>query len=212
MVTAALVGVGGLAWGLYLRPVLEMDTSGLAQLPSELDAWHSSDVPIAEAVESMLRADFNLQRMYVHPLGQTVWLYVGYYGTTRGGRPEHTPRTCYQANGWGVRASRRLEIDPQIGLRVNEYIVVRDQTRRLVHFWYRSHRATGILGDLGISLDHMLGRLAGGRADGALVRISTTIEDQDIVTARSRLAGFGAALDRLLQERWPNETLVGESG
>jgi EpsI family protein len=187
-----------------------MDTSELAQLPVEVGAWHSTDVPVPAAVESMLRADFNLQRMYVHALGEVVWLYVGYYGTTRGGRPEHTPRTCYQANGWGVKSRRRLEIDPQTGFRVNEYVVERDRVRRLAHFWYRSHRATGILGDLGLSLDHMLGRLAGGRADGALVRISTPIEDHDVVTARSRLAGFGTALERLLDQRWPSETPIRE--
>ncbi len=60
------------------------------------------EIPLAENVESMLRADFNVQRAFLHPLGDVVWLYIGYYGTDRGGTPEHTPPQCYRAHGWSL--------------------------------------------------------------------------------------------------------------
>ena len=208
-VTAAaivLVAVGCYAWWLSLRPVLEVDSRELAGLPSQVDSWKSVEIPLEEAVESMLDADFNLQRAYVHPLGDVIGLYVGYYGTTRGGRPEHLPRLCYRAHGWSIVAQRELEIDPQLGLRANEYVVERDGRVRLVHFWYRSHRDTGILSMLGLALDHVFGRSLGRRADGALVRISIRLESPEaLVAARSKLSGFGAALDALLADRWPTE-------
>jgi EpsI family protein len=201
-----LVAVGCLAWWLSLRPVLAVDSRELAKLPSHVDSWKSVEIPLEEAVESMLRADFNLQRAYVHPLGDVIWLYVGYYGTSRGGRPEHLPTTCYRAHGWNIAAQRALEIDPRLGLRANEYVVEREGQVRLVHFWYRSHRETGILSMLGLSVDHLFGRFLGRRADGALVRISTPLESPEgLVAARSKLAGFGAALDALLAARWPTE-------
>ena len=38
------------------------------------------------------------------------------------------------------------------------------------------------------------------------MRISTPLESPEaLVAARSKLAGFGAALDALLAERWPTE-------
>ena len=89
----------------------------LATLPSQLGAWRAEDVPLEAAVESMLDADFHLQRAYFHPLGEMVWLYVGYYGTSRGGRPEHVPRVCYRAHGWRVESQRTLQIDAAIDLR-----------------------------------------------------------------------------------------------
>lgn len=201
-----LLGVGALAWWLQLQPPLRVDASALATLPNQVGAWTSRDVPLESAVEAELRADMNLQRLYVHPTGEAVWLYLGYYGTARGGRPEHTPRGCYTGAGWGIESTRILDADPEGSLRVNEYVVERDGERQLVHFWYRSHRRTGLLGGLDQNVDRLLGRLLEGRADGALVRLSTPLPPGEEVAARSRLLGFAAALDPLLGARWPDET------
>ena len=206
LLAAGMVSVGALAWWLQLQEPLSVDASSLSTLPHQIGAWRSEDVPLEGNVESVLRADFNLQRVYRHPSGELLWLYVGYYGTARGGRPEHTPRGCYTGAGWGILASRTLELDQAEGLRVNEYLVEQQGHRRLVHFWYRSHRRTGMLGGLDQNLDRLLGRLADGRADGALIRLSTPIEGDDTEVARSRLTSLAPALDRLLAERWPVET------
>jgi EpsI family protein len=154
----------------------------------------------------MLRADFNLQRAYRHSLGDFVWLYVGYYGTARGGRPEHTPWVCYPAAGWGIETSRELVVDPAKGLRANELVVEAEGERRLVLFWYRSERRTGITGSLALSLSHLRDRLLRGRADIALVRVSTPIEDGDETAARARLAGFAVTVDEQLAGHWPVES------
>jgi EpsI family protein len=209
---AAMLVVGGLAWWLHLRPPLQVDASALERLPAELGAWRSSNVAMDPAVEGVLRADFNLQRAYVHPLGEVVWLYVGYYGTTRGGAPEHLPGTCYPAAGWEIVEERHIDVDPSVGLRVNEFLLQRETERRLVHFWYRSYRGTGIVSGLWLRFDHFLGQLSQQRADGALVRISTPIRGQEVIVARSRLVGFGTGVDGLLEDHWPVEVPVGGGG
>ena len=210
--TAAMLVVGGLAWWLHLRPPLRVDASGLERFPARLGAWRSSDIPMDPAVEGKLRADFNLQRAYVHPLGEVVWLYVGYYGTTRGGAPDHLPSTCYPAAGWEIVEERHVDVDPSGDLRVNEFLLQRGTDRRLVHFWYRTYRGTGIVSGLWLRYDHFLGQLSEQRADGALVRVSTPISGQEVVAARSRLAGFGAGVDLLLEDHWPDEVPVGGDG
>lgn len=206
LLCALLVGVGALAWWIQLQPPLRVDASQLGTLPKQIGAWASRDVPLETAVEAELRADMNLQRLYVHPTGAAVWVYIGYYGTARGGRPEHTPRGCYTGAGWGIESTRRLDVDPQSALRVNEYVVEREGERQLVHFWFRSHRRTGLVGGLDQNLDRLLGRLLDGRADGALIRLSTAIEPGEEVAARGRLLAFAAALDPLLAARWPSES------
>lgn len=200
-----LVGVGALAWWLQLQPPLQVDASELAALPHRIGPWQARDVPLEATVEAELRADANVQRVYRHPTGETVWLYVGYYGTARGGRPEHTPRGCYTGAGYGIESTRSLEAAPDGELRVNEYVVERDGERQLVHFWYRSHRQTGLLGGLDQNLDRLLGRLLDGRADGALVRLSTPLREGEEVQARSRLLAFAERLDPMLAARWPEE-------
>jgi EpsI family protein len=199
----ALVAAGAFAWRIQLQPTHRVDASALATLPRRIDGWEGRDIPLEAVVESELRADANLQRVYHGPSGEVLWLYVGYYGTGRGGRPEHTPRGCYTGAGWGIESAGSLVAGRD--LRVNEYLVERDGLRQLVHFWYRSHRRTGMLGGLDQNVDRLLGRLLEGRADGALIRISTSVRDVDLADARSRLVGFARALDPLLAERWPSE-------
>ena len=201
----ALIAVGVLAWKLDLRPLLVADARALATTPHRIGPWTGEDRPLEPGIEDVLRADFNLQRTYRGPGGEPVWIYVGYYGTSRGGRPEHTPRGCYAGAGWGIRESRVVPADPESGLRVQEYLVEREGAEQLVHFWYRSYRSTGMVGGLDQNIDRLLGRLLDGRADGALVRLSTPILDGDVVSARGRLVNLGVRLDPLLASRWPEE-------
>lgn len=201
----ALLAAGAGAWALALRPPLQLDPAPLAALPDRIASWQGQDVPLETAVESMLRADFNLQRVYAHPLGGRVWLYIGYYGTERGGRPEHTPAACYRAHGWAIESRRQLNVAGVPGLRVNEYVVGQGGDRQLVHFWYRSFRRTGLLGGADQMVDRLVGRFEAGRADGALVRLSTGLDGGDEVDARTRLLLFAALLDPVLAEHWPAE-------
>jgi EpsI family protein len=201
----ALAAAGVLAWRFELRPELRVDAAPLAALPHRFGVWEGRDVPLENEVESMLRADANIQRAYQHPVGDVVWVYVGYYGTARGGRPEHTPEVCYPSGGWQIAEERTLLTDTRRGLKVNEYVVELRGERRLVHFWYRSSRRTGMLGWIDVSLDHFMGHVREDRADGALVRISTPLGADDVIPARSRLAGFAVTLEEQLADHWPRE-------
>lgn len=205
LIAAVLLGVGGLAWGVQLRSALVVNAAPLAALPHELGPWRAVDIPLAETAEAMLRADFNLQRRYVHPLGEQIEVYVGYYGTDRGGRPEHSPWVCYPTSGWEISAVRRVWVDRARGLQANEFQAQKGGERTLVHFWYRSHRATGLLGPKDQILDRLAGRLTSLRSDGALVRLSTRLGAEGEIAARTRLIGFEADFDRLLDGHWPGE-------
>ena len=202
-VTLVLVGV--LSWKLQFTSDLDVDASALASLPDRLGPWRSVEVPMNPAVEAELDADLNLQRVYRLATGEYVWLYIGYYGTSRGGRPEHTPRNCYVSADWGIEESAVVDVAPAIGLRATEYLIERNGERRLVQYWYRSHRRTGMLGGFDQALDRLLGRLVEGRADGALVRVSAPVDDADVAGTRARLLGFAPTLDRMVAERWPLE-------
>lgn len=202
---ALLALSGGVAWSIRLDGGLAAAPASLSTLPHRLAGFEGVDLPLEGSVEEMLDADYNVQREYVHPFGQSVWLYVGYYSTRRGGTPEHTPRTCYAAHGWEVVQETTLTSDPLTGHPVQELLVQSQGERQLVVFWYRSFRRTGMLSKFALHLDHLLGRLSDGRADGALVRLSTPLVDTDEVAARSLLLSFARTVDAELDERWPRE-------
>jgi len=206
---ALMLLVGAVAWWMQLRPDLRVDLTPLENLPKRIDRWEGRDVSLDQAVENMLEADFSLLRTFVAPDdGQVLWLYIGYYGTHRGGRPEHTPSQCYPSSGWSIDSERVAEIGGPRPFEANEWIVSRGGERRLVQHWYRSARRTGMLGNLSLGLDHLHGRLHGGRADGALVRISTPLEPSE-EAARARLNEFAAALETQLARAWPTEEPAG---
>jgi EpsI family protein len=204
----AVLAVGALAWWLQMRPALVVDPAPLADLPRQIGSWRSVELPLDSAVESILRADFNIQRAYVgDPAAETVpvWLYIGYYGTQRGGRPEHTPRGCFTGAGWEIAAANVIGAEDGSDRRINEYHVERHGERQLVHFWYRSARSTGLVGGFDQRFDQILGRLESGRADGALIRLSTRLGSGDDSAARARLLALGSELDRQLGQYWPVE-------
>lgn len=206
----ALLGSGVLAWSIQFRPPLVVNVQPLAELPTRIGSWRAvEDLPMEPAVEAELGADLNLQRAYVGPAAAPVWLYIGYYGTDRGGRPEHTPQGCYPGQGFAISETRVLEVSPAGKLHVNEFLVERSGDRQLVHFWYRSHLRTGMLGGLDQNLDRLIGRIAHGRADGALIRLSTEIGPDGEIEARSRLIAFASELDPLLGPHWPSESPSG---
>jgi EpsI family protein len=206
LLVALLAAGGALIWRVQLREPAAVDASALLSLPARIGAWEAlGEVPLETSVEQMLRADFNLQRIYAHPLGESLALYVGYYGTERGGGPEHTPDQCYPSAGWRIVERRVVSADAEHGLRAHEFLVERDGERQLVHFWYRTRRRTGLLGGADRLVDRLLGRLLDGRGDGALVRLTTRVPGGDAVAARGRLLAFAAALDPLLDRHWPSE-------
>ena len=205
------MAVGALGWWLQFRPAQRVDASALATLPLVISDWQGEDIPLGQTVEAELRADFNLQRIYLDRGGVPIWIYLGYYGTDRGGRPEHTPRFCYTGAGWSIDSAQTISLDPAHQLRAKEYLVSREGERRLVVFWYRSHRRTGMTGGLDQNLDRMAGRLFAGRADGALIRTSTPLEGDDVEGARARLVDFARTLDALVAARWPEEVPLADS-
>jgi EpsI family protein len=203
----AMFAVAAITWWFQLRPALEFDAARLGELPLRLGAWEGEPVPLESTVERMLRADLNVQRTYRSVSApEVIWMYVGYYGTRRGGRPEHTPDVCYPSAGWRIESNEVWASAAAPELRANEMLVSRRGQRRLVHYWYRSARSPVLLGLLPVSVDQLSGRLSNGRADGALVTLSTPLADGALEPARERLLDLRRPLEGELAERWPNET------
>lgn len=203
---APLLIVGVMSWSLYLQPPLAVDFVQLDAFPETIGDWDSYEIPMEDGIARMLAADYNLQRVYVGRPERVVWLYIGYYGTERGGRPEHTPWLCYPSNGWEIVRDEIVRLDSTDAVRANELLVEKDGMRRLVHFWYQSHQRTGMVGPIEQALDRLWGRIVGGRADGALVRLSTPLEDDsDELAARALLISFGHEVAPKLRDRWPAE-------
>ena len=203
LVVAMLVLTGVAAWWLVLRPTPTHDGLALDALPAELNGWRAVEIEMDQGVSRMLAADHNVQRAYLHPHGFQIFVYVGYYGTARGGVPEHTPDVCYPAQGWSIRDANARRVGGQGGFALQEFTVEKNGEQRLVHFWYRTERVSGITSVTQLRVSHFWERLTRNRGDGALIRLSTAILDGDRDAARARLFGLDAAVEAALAEVWP---------
>ncbi len=202
-----VLATGVMSWNVYLTTPLSVSAESLASIPTEISRWQGEDIEVESGVAAMLDADFNVQRTYVHPVGDLVWLYVGYYGTERGGRPEHTPWACYPSNGWNIVRSDVIDLGGTANFQANEFLVEREGETRLVHFWYQSYRKQGMLGDFDQAVERLRNRVIDGRADGSLVRLSTPIDGPESeAVARTRLRQFAQELAPHLRASWPKET------
>ena len=206
-VAIGLMLLTGIAsWWLLLRPSVEHDAAVFDALPTELNGWRSVDLAIDQAVSDMLAADHNVQRAYLHPLGYQIFVYVGYYGTERGGTPEHTPDICYPAQGWQIVESMIQRAGGQGGFDLREFVVEQAGERRLVHYWYRTGSQSGLTSVVGLRLRHVVDRMTENRGDGALVRLSTPLGSSDIVSARTRLFSMDRVVEDALVGLWPNDS------
>ena len=203
-----LLTVGALSWWMMLRPVLEVDPTRFDRLPAEINGWRAIDLEMDEAVSEMLAADRNIQRAYFHGQGYAVFVYIGYYGTARGGTPEHTPDVCYPAQGWEILESKGQAIGGSEGFSVQELLVEKNGEQSLVHFWYRTSHSTGITSVLAQRMQHFWGRILRNRGDGALIRLSTKV-DGDVSVTRSRLLGMDAAFEAELERLWGGQPEAG---
>ena len=202
---ALLIVAGAVSWAFQLRDTLVVDPAPLTTLPRQVLAWEGRDIPMTGSVEEMLNADQHVQRRYYDSAGGLVWMYVGYYGTKRGGRSEHSPWACYPAAGWDVLGDHSQRIATTGGAEIQEILVQRGSEQRLVHFWYRTSRSEHVVGALAHAWDRFLGRLTIGRADGAFVRLSSPVDGQSLDAIRGRLLSFRRELDGQLAVHWPAE-------
>jgi len=210
---ALLFVTGTIDWTMRSQGTFKILENRLGDLPRTIRGYRGMDERFEDSVYAVLANDYNLLRRYASPDGRIIWLYVGYYGTAKGGRPTHVPESCYTGQGFSIE-DWRLNPFPggQPGNRVNQMIVKRGPERQLVYFWFHSD------GDkiLGTGIDQNLLRLRnrflGRRDDGSLVRISMTIPPgQDEPTANA-LSAFAADLLRLLPQVWPLEARLRGSG
>ncbi len=210
MISAVLlIASGTAAWAIRSQGPFRILENRLGNLPRTILGYRGTDDRFEESVYAVLANDYNLLRRYVSPEGRIIWLYIGYYGTAKGGRPTHVPQACYTGQGFSIEDWRLIPAPgSRSGDRVNQMIVKRGPERQLVFFWFHSDgdkvQGTGI----DQTLLRLRSRLLDRRDDGSLVRVSISIAPGQDRQAYEELAAFAADILRLLPGYWPVEARV----
>lgn len=113
----------------------------LASIPKSLDRWSGRDEPANPDVLEMMNLDDHLQRVYSHPSGDEVVLWISHSKTSRDAY--HYPSVCMQGAGWNEDESARQIQSVSIGTSSEPNIpqlrmrfTKSDQGEQYVYYWY----------------------------------------------------------------------------
>jgi len=84
--------------------------TNLENLPMEIAGFKATEDFFSEAVYKELNADKHVYRHYRSEDGRQVDLYIGYYGTAKGGRTPHNPYACLPGAGWGIIEAHKVQL------------------------------------------------------------------------------------------------------
>ena len=140
--------------------------------------------------DKILKADDTLTRDYEGP--SKVGLFVAFFKSQRAGVTPHSPKLCLPANGWAEESARIISVKvpgERKPIPVNRYIVMKDEQRQLVLYWFQnSRRATAdeYLSRFYLIYDSIRYR----RSDEALVRVTTDWDGKNNQAAEEHAIQF----------------------
>jgi EpsI family protein len=163
-----------------------------SQYPLQLGTFKGRDLELDEKVLALLKLTDYAMRAYVPASaaraqagafeGQSredaapVWLYVGYYASTRTGVGYHSPKNCLPGGGWVFKSTDVVTgvLPGRPEAPINRVVIEKGFDRQLILYWYQD-RGRIIASEYAAKGYMILDATTRNRTDGALVRISTPI-------------------------------------
>ena len=189
------------------REVPAVIRTNLEQIPMQIAGYTATEDFFSDGVYEELNADKHVYRHYTDSAGRQVDLYIGYYGTAKGGRTPHNPYACLPSQGWAILDAGELVIRTNYapeGVSLN-YVISRNRNiNKFIIHWYQSARTKVLDSGFKRNIQRFVGKIVHNRNDGAYVQVTTTR-----VTAAEglpeELTQYAQNILNLLPEYWPDE-------
>jgi EpsI family protein len=175
------------------------------EFPLQLGSHRGVEQGLEPAVIKVLGVTDFMMRLYTSPDRPLVWLYVGYYSSQRTGVIIHSPKQCLPGSGWSIVKSEHVSMPmpgtPVGTITVNRVIVAKQKDRQLVLYWYQE-RGRVVASEYWGKAYMVWDSITRARTDGALVRISAPVVDQEEDSYR-QLVEFSQRIFPLLTDYLP---------
>lgn len=180
--------------------------TNLEKLPREIGGYTAVDGTFPEAVYRELDADRNVYRHYLDGNG-SLSLYIGYYGTAKGGRTGHNPYACLPGAGWSIVETKMVTVPTgsAIGTELNYIRARRDGINTVMVHWYQTAGAKVVATGIRQNMERFRGRLLYNRNDGAFVQITAQVQDEEVEPVLRKIQSFSGQVVELLPKYWPVE-------
>ena len=181
---AVLIAGAVVTVGINPQRSLPLRASLDETLPSLLHGVRGIDQTISEGEATVAGFTDYLLRLYEpapDDRGLPPWfsVYVGYYDSQTQGRTIHSPKNCLPGSGWEALTSTAAMIETPAGpVRVNRYVLQREDERALVLYWYQG-RGRVESNEYVVKLDLLRDAALRRRSEEALVRVVVPIEESE---------------------------------
>lgn len=202
-----LFAVGTVA-AIFSRPIPVVVQTNLEKLPMVISGYTATEDSFSDTVYRVLNADKNIYRHYKALNGDLLDLYIGYYGTAKGGRTGHNPYACLPGSGAAIVATEVVHLKQALtgkSVPINYILARQDGTSTVMLHWYQTAGTTVVATGLKQNVERFKGRILHNRNDGAFVRITAYSKDGDVQNAKQRTVQFAGTILNLLPDYWPIE-------
>jgi EpsI family protein len=182
--------------------------TNLENLPMEIGGYKATEDFFSEGVYKELNADKHVYRHYRNADGKQIDLYIGYYGTAKGGRTAHNPYGCLPGAGWGIFDSKQVSLKTNKypnGIPINYILARKGETYESVLHWYQSAGNKVLSTGIQQNIERFKGRVFHNRNDGAFLRVSVVTGEKGIEEAKLLAKSFSEKILDLLPHYWPIE-------
>lgn len=190
------------------RPVPVVVQTNLEKLPMVILGYTATEDSFSDAVYKELNADKHVYRHYKSPDGDQLDLYIGYYGTAKGGRTGHNPYACLPGSGEAIVDTEMVSLKQTATGRsvpVNYILSRKDGANTVMLHWYQAAGSKVLTTGLAQNIERFKGRVLHNRNDGAFVQVTTNSGVGDVQNARQRVEKFAEIILNLLPNYWPEE-------
>jgi EpsI family protein len=157
-----------------------VDRKSLKDFPTRVAAWEQigTDEQFDSETLAVLRASDYLLRNFQSPDGRITNFYVGYYASQRDGATYHSPLNCLPGSGWVMSEPGKVTITPRgrAPFVANKYVIRNGDHKELLVYWYQG-RGRSVASEYWGKVYTVFDSVRLRRSDGAMVRITTTIND-----------------------------------
>jgi EpsI family protein len=193
---------------LSLSPEPVVVQTNLENLPLKIGGYTGTEDSFSESVYRELNADKHVYRHYQDGDGSQLDLYIGYYGTAKGGRTSHNPYACLPGAGWAIVDTGKVKIrdsNPTSDVEVNYVRASRNGVNTVMIHWYQTAGTTVISTGIRKNIEKFLGRLFYNRNDGAFVQVTMQVPDELVGAAEAKVSEFAGLVIQRLPNYWPVE-------
>jgi exosortase D (VPLPA-CTERM-specific) len=169
----------------------------LLGFPFELGEWRGASSAMERQYLEALQLDDYVLADYVAAEKIPVNVYVAYYFSPKKGRSSHSPRQCIPGGGWEITSFEPFRLDHAAGsmrsLDVNRLVIQKGGHKQIVYYWFKQ-RDRWITSEYAVKWFLLWDSLTRHRADGALVRLVSSIHAGETEAAVDRRLQTMAAL------------------